>query len=165
MRRDMLMIEDLLRQGAIRRIEINLGAGEQPVRLLYGTPGFIEWLEALLQGAEPRQRLGESTAAEQIDALFYAYLTGKSLVYMRQFRMIRVEENAVWEMKTPDVRVFGWFMKKDCFVAVFGDWANHVKDHNLYKGYRVSIRRIRRELGIEGTLCVTGSSPDDVLSV
>jgi hypothetical protein len=158
-------IEDLLRQGAIRRIEVDLGAGAQPARLLYGTPNFIEWLENLLGGAEPEQRLGEATPAEQVDALFYAYISGRPLVYVRQFRMIRVEQSAVWELKTPDVRIFGWFLRKDCFVAVFGDWTDHVKDHNLYKGYRTSVRRIRRELGIGATLCVTGSSPDDVISM
>jgi hypothetical protein len=161
----MLTIDDLLRQNAIRKIDVSLDAGEQPVRLLYGTPGFIDWLESLLQGAEPDERLGEATPAEQVDALFHAYLSGKPLVYIRQFRMIRAESNAVWELKTPDTRIFGWFLQKDCFVAVFGDWADRVKVHNLYRGYRVSIRRIRRELGVEGTLCVTGSSPNDVISI
>ncbi|WP_264052700.1 hypothetical protein [Rhodopseudomonas palustris] len=50
-----MTIEDLLRQGAIRRIEVDLGAGAQPARLLYGTPNFIEWLENLL-GAQSRSR-------------------------------------------------------------------------------------------------------------
>ncbi|MFC0239162.1 hypothetical protein [Rhodopseudomonas telluris] len=160
----MSTIQHLVDSGALIRIEVDLAAGEQPARLLYGTPGFIEWLGTLLAGAEPPQRLGDATVAEQVDALFYAFTAGKQMIYTRQFRVIRVEPNAVWEFKTPDVRIFGWFLQKDCFAAVFGDWTNRVKDHDLYRGYRISIRRIRRELGVEDNLCVKGSTPDDVVS-
>jgi hypothetical protein len=92
-------------------------------------------------------------------------LSGEQLIFTRQFRVVRAEENAVWELKTPDVRIFGWFMAKDCFAAVFGNWADTIKDHDLYRGYRIAIRRLRRELEIDETLCVKGVAPDDVLSV
>jgi hypothetical protein len=160
----MLTIEDLVERGAISRIDVALEAGEQPLRLLYGTPGFIDWLKQILDGLEPKVRLGEITPAEQLDQLFHMFLTGRPLAHMRQFRYIRAEENAVWELKTPDIRIFGWFLKRDCFVGVFGDWADQVKDHDLYRGYRISIRRLRRELGVDDTLCVKGILPSDVIS-
>jgi hypothetical protein len=155
----------LLEIGAIVKIEVDLGSREQPMRLLYGTPGFIEWADMLLKAPEPRERLGEATPAEQLDDVFHAFLSGKELSYGLQFRYIRAEKNPVWEFKTPDLRIFGWFMKKDCFVAVFGNWANVVKDHDLYRGYRIAIRRLRRELEIDKTLCVEGVAVDEVLSV
>jgi hypothetical protein len=158
-------IADLVNNGAIVRIEVDLAPPAQPLRLLYGTPQFIEWLRGTLQGSQPSQLLGHSSPAEQIDDLFHSFLSGEQLIFTRQFRVVRSEENAVWELKTPDVRIFGWFVAKDCFVAVFGNWADTIKDHNLYRGYRIAIRRLRRELGIDATLCVKGVSPDDVLSV
>ncbi|GAB1717132.1 MAG: hypothetical protein NTAFB05_21740 [Nitrobacter sp.] len=161
----MSTIEDLVERGAISKIDVALDVGEQPLRLLYGTPGFIEWLKQILGGIEPNVRLGDTTPAEQLDHLFHMFLTGRPLVHMRQFRYIRAEENAVWEFKTPDIRIFGWFLKKDCFVGVFGDWADQVKDHDLYRGYRISIRRLRRELGVDDTLCVRGILPGDVISI
>jgi hypothetical protein len=160
----MSTIEALIERNAISKIEVVLGFRDQPVRLLYGTPDFIKWLGQLLDGAEPKKRLGETTPAEQVDQLFYSFLSGKSLIYVRQFREIRAEKNAVWELKTPDVRIFGWFLKKDCFVAVFGNWADEVKDHDLYRGYRIAIRRLRRELGVDDSLCVQGVAASDVLS-
>jgi hypothetical protein len=161
----MSTIEHLVEASALSRIEIEMGGRDQPMRLLYGTPGFIAWLDELLKGAEPKKRLGEATPAEQVDQLFHAFLSGMPLIYMRQFRMIRAEKNAVWELKTPDTRIFGWFMKKDCFVGVFGNWTDEVKDHDLYRGYRIAIRRLRRELGIDDSLCVQGLTPGDVLSL
>ena len=158
-------IEHLVSSGAISRIEVALVGREQAQRLLYGTPDFIAWLQTLADGAEPEKRVGQATAAEQIDQLFYLFLSGARLNNIRQFRYIRAEKNAVWELKTPDTRIFGWFMQRDCFVCVFGNWADKVKDHDLYRGYRIAIRRLRRELGIDNTLCVQGVDPGDVLSV
>jgi hypothetical protein len=161
----MSTIDGLIRSGAFARIEIELAVGEQPVRLIFGTPDFIDWLRTLLEGAEPEHRLGDTTPAEQVDQLFHAFISGKPLNHLRQFRFIRAEKNAVWELKTPDVRIFGWFLQRDCFVGVFGDWADRVKDHDLYRGYRIAIRRVRRELGVEDNLCVKGISPSDVISI
>ena len=161
----MTTIEELVEANVISRIQVEMHSRDQELRLLYGTPDFIDWLGRLAKGAGPEQRLGEATAAEQVDDLFNTFLSGLPLVYMKQFRSIRSEKNAVWELKTPDVRIFGWFLKKDCFVAVFGNWADVIKDHDLYRGYRISIRRLRRELGVGENLCVQGVMPGDVLSV
>jgi hypothetical protein len=161
----MSTIEHLVNSGAISRIEAEMDKRQQPMRLLYGTPGFIGWLNEILEGAQPPNRLGDATPAEQIDQIFHEFLSGMPLIYNKQFRFIRAEKNAVWEFKTPDTRIFGWFLKKDCFVGVFGDWADQVKRHDLYRGYRIEIRRIRRELGVDDILCVEGVSPHDVLSL
>ena len=157
-------ITTLIEGGAISPIEVELSPREQPMRLLYGTPGFIQWLDERLTSAEPSPLAADATPAEQLDQLFYTFISGKRLVYTKQFRFIRAEKNAVWELKTPDLRIFGWFLLKDCFVGVFGDWADRVKDHDLYRGYRLEVRRLRRELGLEDTLCVRGVDPDDVIS-
>lgn len=158
-------IIELVDSGAISKIEVDLNAGDQPMRLLYGTPSFTTWLTTILNGSEPPNRLGDATPAEQIDQLFHTFLSGQPLIYTRQFRYIRAEHNAVWELKTPDIRIFGWFMRRDCFVAVFGDWTDTVKDHDLYRGYRIAIRRLRRDLKIDDTLCVRGVAAGDVISI
>jgi hypothetical protein len=158
-------ISDLVDRGALVKIEVELAPHEQPLRLLYGTPDFVTWLQHVLDGATPPHPLAHMPAAEQIDDLFYSFLSGAPLVFNRQFRAIRVEDNAVWELKTPDVRIFGWFLAKDCFAAAFGNWADTIKDHDLYRGYRIAIRRLRRELGIDESLCVKGGAPGDVLSL
>ena len=69
----MSTIEDLVAAGAISRIEVELSGREQAQRLLYGTPDFIEWLRKLMNGAEPENRIGQATAAEQVDELFICF--------------------------------------------------------------------------------------------
>lgn len=160
----MTTFDSLLATGSIVRVEIPLDTRSQTHRLLYATPAFVDWLSELSRSDHPSPLRADMTPAEQVDFLFFTYVTGQPLTYSRQFRAIRPEPNAIWELKTIDLRIFGWFLRKDCFVCAFGDWADHVKDHDLYRGYRLEIRRLRRELGIGKELCVEGIDPNDVLS-
>jgi hypothetical protein len=161
----MATFDSLQASGAIAKVEIELGGRQLPKRMLFATPGFLNWLEERVAESQASPLGADLTPVEQLDYLFFAFVSGRPLVYSRQFRTIRPERNAVWELKTVDLRIFGWFLKRDCFVAVFGDWADHVKDHDLYRGYRLEIRRLRRELGVNDDLCVEGVDPDDVISV
>ncbi|WP_108047272.1 hypothetical protein [Bosea sp. 124] len=161
----MAAIADLVAAGSIIPIEVNLRVSEQPLRLLYGTENFVNWLQERLEAGESSLLAADLSPAEQLEHLFHTFISGRSLVYSRQFRFIRAETHAVWELKTPDIRIFGWFLEKDCFVAVFGDWADRVKDYDLYRGYRIEIRRLRRQLGLVDTLCVKGTDPSEVLSL
>jgi hypothetical protein len=155
----------LIQAGEISSIEVELDAREQPTRLLYGTPGFVSWLKERLRSNEASPLLADLNPREQLDLLFYQFLSGRPLVHTRQFRVIKFENNAVWELKTPDLRIFGWFAMKDCFIAVFGDWAERIKEHGLYRGYRIEVKRFRRRIGAEDGLCVKGVTPDDVVSL
>ncbi|MBB3401761.1 hypothetical protein FHT84_001993 [Rhizobium sp. BK289] len=161
----MTTFDSLVASEAIVKVEIQLSGGQLPKRLLFATPGFAEWLSERVARNEPSSLGAVLTPIEQLDFLFYTFVSGKPLIHCRQFRAIRNERNAVWELKTVDLRIFGWFAMRDCFVAVFGDWADHVKDHDLYRGYRLEVRRLRRELGVGDALCVEGVNPEDVISV
>jgi hypothetical protein len=160
-----ITLATLIEAGEISSIEVELGAREQRTRLLYGTPGFVNWLKERLRSDEPSPLFADLTPNEQLDLLFYDFLSGKPLVYTKQFRVIKFENNAVWELKTPDLRIFGWFAMKDCFIAVFGDWAWRIKEHALYRGYRIEVKRFRRRIGAEDGLCVRGVTPGDVISL
>ena len=159
-----MSLASLVESHLLVQIEVPLPPHEQPLRLLYGTPDFIRWLGDRLLSDEASPLAADLTPKEQLDSLFYLFASGRPLVYSRQFRYIKAEKHAVWELKTPDFRLFGWFPVKDCFVCAFGDWADKIKDHDLYQGYRIATRRVRREMGLGVNDCVQGLTPDDVLS-
>ncbi|MBN8952398.1 hypothetical protein [Rhizobium sp. 60-20] len=161
----MTTFDSLVASEAIVKVEIQLGRKQSPKRLLFATPSFVDWLSERVSRDEPSSLGAVLSPVEQLDFLFYTFVSGKPLIHSRQFRAIRVERNAVWELKTVDFRIFGWFATRDCFVAVFGDWADHVKDHDLYRGYRLEVRRLRRALGVGDALCVEGVDPQDVISL
>lgn len=160
----MSALENLLADPEFVRLEASLGARDLPNRRLYGTRDFIRWLDERVHQQEPSPSGADTTPLEQIDDLFYRFITGRFLAHRREFRSVKVETHPVWEFKTVDIRIFGWFPAKDCFICVFGNFADRIKDHDLYRGYRLEIRRMRRVMGIEEGLCGVGGTPNDVIS-
>jgi hypothetical protein len=159
-----MTIRELIENRSIVPIEVELGARERPLRLMFGAPSFIEWLAERAQAKEQSPLRADLNPAEQLDWLIYAFTSGKPLLYGEDLKLIKAERHGVWEMKTPDLRIFGWFLDKNAFVAVYGDWADRIKDFGLYRGYSIGVRRVRRDMGAE-QLCVRGVSLDDVVSV
>jgi hypothetical protein len=159
-----MTISELVERAWIVPIEIELGRGEQPLRRMFCTPQFIAWLADRAEAREPSPLRADLTPSEQLDFLIYSFLSGRTLIYGEHLKLIKAERHGVWEMKTPDLRIFGWFLERNAYVAVYGDWADRIKDFGLYRGYSIGVRRIRREMAAD-ELCVRGVSPDDVISI
>ena len=83
----MTTIADLVNSGAIVKIDVDRAPREQSLRLLYGTPQFIAWLREVLGGAQAPRLLGYTSITEQIDDLFYSFLSGQQLIFTKQFRV------------------------------------------------------------------------------
>lgn len=157
----MATTEELVAQGALVRL-VGLGQSERPWRELLALPRFITWLEADLPRLEVSW--GDADPAEQLGALFGAYVDGEALLFDRQLHHLRPREHGAWELKTPDLRVFGWFVRRNCFVCCFGELADKVKKHDLYRGYVNETKRLRAGLSLASPDHVTGVEYNDVLS-
>ena len=157
-------LQSLLASAAIIRIEVPLGQHELPERLLFGTAGFIAWLDERVRLHEPSRLGADVTPLEALETLFYRFVSGGRLAPKIELRCIKPERNPVWELKTLEWRIFGWFPARDSFICVFGDWADHVKEHDLYRGYRLEVRRMRRAMALEDELAGLGGAVGDVIS-
>ncbi len=58
------------------------------------------------------------------------------MTFGKMFKDLMPKDAETWEMKTVDLRVFGWIYKPKIFIAVFGDYAD------LYKGKNKSVKPI-----------------------
>jgi hypothetical protein len=72
--------------------------------------------------------------------------------------------DGIWELKTPDLRLFGWFHVKDCFICGALDTAFNVKNSNLYKGYANEVGHFRDELPLDEPKYLTGDDPSNVVT-
>lgn len=143
------------------KLEVLLDAGEREVREIYLSPRLRDWLASKLPALQSQWDLKNQSPEMQVDALTHLFVAGEPLAFDTQFNVLRPCERSVWELKTPDVRVFGWFYEKDVFVAVVADDATFVKERNLYSGYRDEVVRFREKTGLK---CIEGDHPDDVVS-
>lgn len=156
----------------LKPIEIPYEGPGEPWRHLYGPDDFIRTLEQVLSADEESSFGSDLRLPDQLDNLFEAFVSGRRLYHDREFHTLSPESESVWELKTPDLRVFGWFLKRDHFACMSlmkadaakgaGEFAGH---DALYSHIRSYIVRRRQELGCQPKLCVIGSEPYDVVSV
>lgn len=104
------------------------------------------------------------TPLEQVDNLLADFVEGAPLTFSRQFKPLRpLNQHSIWEFKTDDTRIFGWFPSKDHFIATNGANADAVKDTNLYGFLIKEAVDTRKRLGLHDAF-ITSASEHDVLS-
>ncbi len=100
---------------------------------------------------------------EQVIGLFHDYLSGKCLHHPEDFHVLREMEDGIWELKTDDVRVFGWFISKDEFVIATAAYADLAKD-GKYASFISTAKFRRRALALNNGTFVKGEEPSNVIS-
>jgi hypothetical protein len=124
----MATIHRLIERGELVGITVPLKRREQPGRYIYGFPRFKSWLSDELPTLEPGRLQAEDSPKGQMDYRLYQWITDRPMTYGKMFKDLMPKDAEIWEMKTVDLRVFGWLYKPKIFIAVFGDYAD------LYKG-------------------------------
>ncbi len=130
---------------------------------MYGTKPFADWVGDVLPSLSSTRKL-DVTPAEQFDDMMLAFCLGEELIVGPQFHVLHPRKAAVWELKTPDLRVFGWFPQKDNFIAVAGHHTDGVKEHGLYAGFVGEVVRVRNGLDLDEPKFIAGEDPNDVVS-
>lgn len=144
-------------------LDPNLGASDQEIRSIYGSTRVRDWIRDVLPTAASQWNLDESPA-QQLDSFMEIYALGEPLTFRHQFSPIRYRGEGIWELKTADIRMFGWFYEKDVFIASAIDEAWRVKEHNLYQGYAGEAVRFRTQIDLDGGKHVQGEDPNNVIT-
>lgn len=154
---------ELVEAGALIKLDPVLGVRQQELRIIYLSPRCETWLRVTLPTIGSTWNIEESPA-EQLDALVGIFAAGEVLTFGDQFKPLRHIRHGAWELKTADLRVIGWFYRKDCFIACMTDTADRIKHHRLYNGYVNEVARFRDELELDEPKFIAGEDPDDVVS-
>lgn len=136
---------------------------QQEFRCLYLSDKLKNWIEKDLPSLKATWET-EISCKEQVVELLELYCSGEPLNYEEQFHIVRPIREGVWELKTGDVRIFGWFHTKDHFIGVVADDAYRVKLHDLYVGYVGEVVRFRDALDLDEPKFIAGENPYAVLS-
>ena len=130
---------------------------------MYASPEFKSWLEDELPVLESDWGI-ESTPKEQFIERHAVFAAGECLYFGNHIRPLTPVTHGVWELKTQDLRIFGWFPARDCFVAHRGQQATFIKRHNLYTGYVGDVVRFREALDLDEPKFIPGDDPRVVVS-
>lgn len=157
----MATIVELALAAEFELFEPELRHRQQASRLLYGRGKVWEWITKKLPEAESEYG-SEIAPLEQLEDVLNAYCAGEELIFERQIKPLQHTGFGVWELKTLELRLFGWFPAKDVFVACSIDFATRIKAHRLYGGYRDEVIRFRDSLDLDPPKFISGEDPRGV---
>jgi len=161
----MATLLDLIRRAPppLHRLDPGFDDGTQEFRSIVCSPRLKAWIDQDLSAL--KSALGiELSPQEQFFALVQTFCSDEPLTYGEQFKPLYCRGRGVWELKTSDLRVFGWFPMKDHFVGVAGNDATFIKEHSLYQGYIEEVVRFRDALDLDEPKFIPGEEARDVVS-
>lgn len=159
----MATLIELAESGHLHKFDTGDEVTAPPERLIYVRTNVLDWINNALPSLQPVWKV-EIQPIEQLYALFEDFLLGRPIVIGRQMHILHHHGAGIWELKTPDIRIFGWFPCKDCFVVTDIDCATRVKTHKLYAGYRDQGVHFRDHLALDEPKFIEGDDPYDVIS-
>ena len=159
----MSTVLELAELGGLVKLDPALEPNELEWRIVYALPHLLPQLQTELPTYVSQWRV-ESSPLQQFDALLEVFCSGETLTFDRMFKPLTHIQDGVWELKSPDLRLFGWFPMKDCFVMGAMDTALKVKSHNLYVGYANMVAYRRNQLSLDHPKFIPGKDPNDVVS-
>jgi hypothetical protein len=146
--------------GLLEPVEVELDGNQQPQRLIYAHPRADSWLNGTLPQLEADGYVeGALTPEEQADTLFYQFISGATAFQMAP-NCLRPKDDGIWELRTHDLRVFGWFWRKGVFIISSVEQAKRCKQLNLYAGYREQAKHDRNGMELDEPKFIPGELED-----
>jgi hypothetical protein len=159
----MATFDNLLEAGVLVRVVFRLPRGQFHDRKLYAFPECLAWM----RNEVPRMATGRIASAftpkEQLIERLRQWMSGEPMAHGRMFHDMEPVSDAVWEIKTGDLRVFGWMYRRCEFIAVRGGYADDFKEPTKIKDYadeRREVVRARAALPLDGQKYVEGDFDD-----
>ena len=158
----MATLENLEKSGVLARHSPDLEYWEMPERFITYTKDFGIWLEKTLRQADTKRGRNLSPY-EQVEQIFYDFVIGNPMAYSVDYRKLDPLGQHIWELKTEDMRVFGWFVRKRHFLVVCGEFKDKIPRAKFYKPYIQRVCDFRAALPLDEPKVNTGVSYNDVL--
>lgn len=125
-------------------------------------PSFMKFMQEVLPTLQQGVLGAEETPRQQMDTVLRKWNAGKPMRQGRMFSTLRPTREAVWEMKTADLRIFGWLYRPRVFVAAFAGFADDYKKQGgqppkeSYGAARNRVQWLRERLDLDPPLFVSG---------
>ena len=158
----MATLEDICKGGALIRHHPELETTELEKRVLCFSTAFKTWLATDLAPV-PCFSGRRLTPYEQTEQILYDYVIGRPMAYSIEIRKLEPLSQHVWELKTPDVKLFGWVPQKAHFIVTNGTLKKNVQRFKDYDPHIQVAASFRAALNLDEPKSVTGVLANDIL--
>ncbi|MCE2524121.1 MAG: hypothetical protein J4F49_13055 [Rhodobacteraceae bacterium] len=153
--------DELATNGLLEKYDPELSPLEQPLRMIYFTPQAAEWIADELPSIKSDQFVeGSVKPLEQAMGYLDMFVTAEELSGMLP-KALKPYDAGIWELRTPDLRFFGWFWRRAVFViSAVGVKAQLQSGQTIYAGYVEQAKHHRRQLDLDEPKFVKGEIKD-----
>jgi len=155
----MATFEKLIEDRLLIPVAPKLPHGQFHERKFFAFPECVEWMKTVKTMKTGRVQ-SDFTPLEQLVERLRQWISGEQMIYDRMLHDMWPGSDNVWEMKTADLRIFGWIYRKGQFIAVNGGFADDYKEPTKSKNYgddRRAVITARKALPLDGEKFITGS--------
>lgn len=159
----MATLEELEREKLLIRFRPQrLARHEFEDRQLWCYPEVVEWL--LVELPKYEAFYAENQAPQlQARALMKSFVLGHEFIEERMFWKMRPYEDDVFELKSADIRLFGWFVRPKVFVVACCDVFESVHaEKGVHAKHRDSVVGKRSLLPLDEPKYAQGARAEDV---
>jgi hypothetical protein len=128
--------------GPLTHVQVPLGIGVQPQRSFYACPEFMRGVEDDLPKWVTGKLNAAQTPQEQMRSILLRWISGREMVWERHFKDLMPMGTEAWEMKTADLRLFGWMYRPRVFIASFLGYADDYKGLKPKRHYSDAVQRV-----------------------
>lgn len=134
----MATIGILLEEHKLHRVQVKLRRGQFHDRKLYALPHCFKWMKVDVPKMVTGRIKSASTPYEQMIERFRQWMADEPMLLGPWFHDMEPRTDNVWELKTDDLRIFGWMYRPKEFIAAIGDYADDYKEPKKTKTYAKS---------------------------
>lgn len=144
-------------------MNMTLKTGQFHDRKIYLFPACATWIRTEVPQMVTDRMNAATSPVEQLRERMRQWIAGEAMREGRWFHDLAPKENCIWELKTFDLRIFGWMYRPREFIAVRGGYADDYKEPTKMKTYaeeRQHVIAVRDALPLDGAKFATGDFDD-----
>jgi len=143
--------------GDLIKITVKLDPRQQVDRRIYVVPSVRDYMRDTLRGL-PVTQMSEFPPRVQVLNLLKKFISGGRLYYGDggEIRDLKPLEYDVWELKTADMRLIGWFCMRDIFICTAIAEKFRLVENGLYGAYIQEAVRTRNEMKLDEPKSIEG---------
>jgi hypothetical protein len=141
----MATFEKILEDRILLPVKVRLGRGQFYDRKMYAYPGSLKWMREIVPTLVSGRLNSAQTPAQQLILRLQQWLSGAPINKGPMFQEMKYpKDNDVWELKTDDLRLFGWMHQPKIFIVAAHGYTDDYKDPTKIKDYADDVRAVMR---------------------